>query len=372
MKTQLLQDLDESGHDFVARPVGLPKAPQAASASPERKTPPPDFAPPAPAPAPAPSYAPKTPPAGAPRAGVWSTRDRAAAFVQPPQAAPEPAKPAARPAPVEEDDPAMILPQATVWPSQQAAALAPEPRQQNVRRWARISRWGLALIALTACIAGGLWIYQEMKIDSTLSLLAPGTAHAPAIASVPAPPVAPVIPPDPAPPVAASIGSEALQGAPATQTEAAGAPEAPVSAPVPATPVAAVPAPAASVAAPAATQQRTASEELVLLKPTALAPALAPAAPAQAAASRHSIPSANPVPRQHRREPVEAAHVTPAHRTASPADSDHPGKLAEMPVSKRASIAEETLRQCRAMGYHQAQCIERGCYTTKFGLVCKG
>jgi hypothetical protein len=32
----------------------------------------------------------------------------------------------------------------------------------------------------------------------------------------------------------------------------------------------------------------------------------------------------------------------------------------------------ETLRQCRAAGYHATLCIKRGCTATKFGLACRG
>jgi hypothetical protein len=33
---------------------------------------------------------------------------------------------------------------------------------------------------------------------------------------------------------------------------------------------------------------------------------------------------------------------------------------------------EETLMQCRAHGYDERQCFQRGCEMTKFGFACKG
>ena len=32
----------------------------------------------------------------------------------------------------------------------------------------------------------------------------------------------------------------------------------------------------------------------------------------------------------------------------------------------------ETLRLCRAAGYHATACLKRGCEATRFGLVCRG
>jgi hypothetical protein len=33
---------------------------------------------------------------------------------------------------------------------------------------------------------------------------------------------------------------------------------------------------------------------------------------------------------------------------------------------------EETLMQCRAHGYDERQCLQRGCEMTRFGFACKG
>ena len=61
-----------------------------------------------------------------------------------------------------------------------------------------------------------------------------------------------------------------------------------------------------------------------------------------------------------------------------------PGIPREHPASKAASRApvervqsdrrrrEETLLQCRALGYDEGQCIRRECEMTRFGLACRG
>jgi hypothetical protein len=67
-----------------------------------------------------------------------------------------------------------------------------------------------------------------------------------------------------------------------------------------------------------------------------------------------------PAPRHRKAAAVMAA------RAAEPARAPAP---APKPVR---NDMEETLRQCRAAGYHTTQCIERGCQATKYGLACRG
>jgi hypothetical protein len=48
---------------------------------------------------------------------------------------------------------------------------------------------------------------------------------------------------------------------------------------------------------------------------------------------------------------------------------------AEIPADSEPSARqrhEETLLQCRAHGYDDRQCVERGCEMTRFGFACKG
>lgn len=42
------------------------------------------------------------------------------------------------------------------------------------------------------------------------------------------------------------------------------------------------------------------------------------------------------------------------------------------PAKARADRMAETLRQCRAAGYHAEACIKRGCVATPYGIACKG
>lgn len=56
--------------------------------------------------------------------------------------------------------------------------------------------------------------------------------------------------------------------------------------------------------------------------------------------------------------------VAKAPRRAAPPPPD--------PAAIREAQMAETLRQCRAAGYHAEQCIKRGCVATPYGIACKG
>ena len=49
-----------------------------------------------------------------------------------------------------------------------------------------------------------------------------------------------------------------------------------------------------------------------------------------------------------------------------------PPRRAPPPAPTRESQMAETLRQCRAAGYHAEQCVRRGCVATPYGIACKG
>lgn len=42
------------------------------------------------------------------------------------------------------------------------------------------------------------------------------------------------------------------------------------------------------------------------------------------------------------------------------------------PAKAREARMAETLRQCRAAGYHAQACVKRGCVATPYGIACKG
>ena len=350
MKTQLLQDLDESRVDFVARPAAaLPTASPAAeppvAAMPSAPAPPTaapsESAPAAPVP-PAPVYA-------APRAAVWSFKDRPSA---PEATAPPPEAPKSTLVPAPElqaaldgGAPEMVMPKAIIWPSDQPDAQAnpalvaarAEPEPPLVERVNKAPWVALGMTALMMVAAGAYWLHRESKIDDTMALLATKGAPAPsAFVTDGARKNAPSAVAVPASePVAASIGSEAL-----------------------ATPQPAAPAPApAPTRTPEAAAAALSPSEMLVLDKSAAQPERAPVMTAEPA-SKH------PVVKAPQRE--KAAAVEPPQRekaAAVPPPQTAPGRVNDM---------AETLRQCRAMGYHETQCIERGCYTTKYGLVCKG
>jgi hypothetical protein len=70
-----------------------------------------------------------------------------------------------------------------------------------------------------------------------------------------------------------------------------------------------------------------------------------------------------PATRKPSQLPVRPASIRPRHQAFAPpvaAETEHTSQLAD------------TLKQCRALGYHASQCLKRGCTTTRYGLACKG
>ena len=62
------------------------------------------------------------------------------------------------------------------------------------------------------------------------------------------------------------------------------------------------------------------------------------------------------------------------YRDNRDSEKSGPGTVAarnEAAAEKRNKLAE-TLKQCRVAGYHEAQCLKRGCSMTRYGLACKG
>jgi hypothetical protein len=132
----------------------------------------------------------------------------------------------------------------------------------------------------------------------------------------------------------------AKNSAPALHAPSAVAPST-ASVPVPAPATSAAPAPAAAPAAPPA----------AVAEPAGATPALATAEPAAAKPSQLPVKPASIRPRQ-------KAFVPPVEAEA--AEAAHTGQLAD------------TLKECRALGYHASQCLKRGCTMTRYGLACKG
>jgi len=103
---------------------------------------------------------------------------------------------------------------------------------------------------------------------------------------------------------------------------------------------------------PGPTPAPTPATPAVLSPPPAAASSPADAAPP--AATPPAAPSA-----EDSRQDRAASRVTAAK--AAPENG---------PAGRRKR--EETLLQCRALGYDERQCIRRGCEMTRFGLACRG
>jgi hypothetical protein len=171
---------------------------------------------------------------------------------------------------------------------------------------------------LVLLAAGGLWLYQESRVEGALVVVA-NTSPAP-LATAARPSLTG------APPVLPASSSMATARAPAA----------------PAIPVAAArPAEAA-------------------LKDVRNGPGVAAvpsnAAPDQQVQEPETIPAPKPR-RVHVRKPPKAEA-----RAELPADSG----------PSRRQRREETLMQCRAHGYDDRQCLQHGCEMTRYGFVCKG
>lgn len=74
-------------------------------------------------------------------------------------------------------------------------------------------------------------------------------------------------------------------------------------------------------------------------------------------------PTPEPVKRVRKRPPV----IAKVARKAPPPAPPRPD-----PAKVRADRMAETLRQCRAAGYHAQACVKRGCVATPYGIACKG
>lgn len=72
-----------------------------------------------------------------------------------------------------------------------------------------------------------------------------------------------------------------------------------------------------------------------------------------------------PAPAKPARKTVRKVVKTPPRRPAPLAPAPAAAPTPESPMA-------ETLRQCRAAGYHAAACVERGCVATPYGIACKG
>jgi hypothetical protein len=138
-------------------------------------------------------------------------------------------------------------------------------------------------------------------------------------------------------------------------------------------------------------EDRRVDSALVVVAETSPSSA-APAAPGTTAkAETPSAATLESIAPTVERIPALPMLTRPPPEVASPVDAKAAGSPAQGPGRERKPSAaraeakgaadresserhrrEETLLQCRALGYDEAQCVKRGCVMTRFGLACRG
>ena len=201
-----------------------------------------------------------------------------------------------------------------------AARLREEAAARETPAWSsmwkrRLVTWSIAGGVLAGLAAGGLWLYEENRVEDALVVVA---------------------------------NTSPAGQPPAVQAFAAGAP---------------APAPVQPAVVPEAVKPVQEREPEPKPEPKAEREAPAVADKAPAAAPVDVTPSRRP-PRTERAAKKRTAAKT---RRAAAADTA-PVPATPSPRERR----EETLMQCRAHGYDARQCIERACTMTRYGLACKG
>ena len=197
-----------------------------------------------------------------------------------------------------------------------------EAQRQRSRVMARRAlSWSAAATVVAMVAVAGYWFYQESRVEGALNVVA-NTSPAPGASVAPVKPVVPA-------------------SAPATPAAAADR----TASPVPQEPVANAAPPAAPVAAP-------------IIPAAVPAPEAGTPEPRQAGAAQPEAAQDNiEHPAPHRKR-----HARPVTRAQAAVDAG------PTPAQRR----EETLMQCRVLGYDARECTRRGCMMTRFGLACPG
>jgi hypothetical protein len=195
------------------------------------------------------------------------------------------------------------------------AALRNEPEWNSVWK-RRMVTWSMAAVLFALAAAAGLWMVQETQVEGALVVVA--NTSPPVVPATPAPRAA-------APPALSATGTTDAQ--------------------------------------PAAV-----APESVAMAPETGGGRSAPRAGPAVAATPAEVPAATSTPREP--EP-ERARAAPRHRKVAASAQPRPAAPASREPSARLR-REETLMQCRAHGYDERQCIQRGCVMTRYGLACRG
>lgn len=368
MKNRLLEDIDDSQSGMPALPVRRIQT-----------VPPPQHVDVA---TPSSLAAPAADPGLRRHAGVW--RNRAPAPVPSSGAAPlyQPLPPTRPPAPppgaaAAQASPAFAPPRTEPHIDPELASYSSRqpdwsiPLEQDgpswTERWGRkLLGWSVGLGAAAAVVAAAAWMYRDTQVESTLAVVADHSPPAASAALPAAPPEAAaelpplkLLPPE-------QVGAASMAGAPQ-------APEAPREEALPASQLAGE---ATAAAAIAAGKPADKAADKLAAKPVDK-PADKPVVRRSPERERRVVAAAEPVKRQRavakkpapaRERVVARASPTPAR----PAPAARPSAPAAAPPPVADSPLEQTLRMCRAAGYHATACLKRGCEATRFGLVCRG
>jgi hypothetical protein len=227
-----------------------------------------------------------------------------------------------------------------------AREAATHERPEWSGRWTRrLATWGTAGVLLALVASGGLWLYQQSRVEGALTVVANT---------------------NPAPP-ARVARTGAPSAAPSSNLEA---PLTPNPAAMPASTLPNAATPASSTAAVGGSTVGSTSSSAG--EPTSTDPASRSVASVDLSADRQA--DLNPPKRKHSttRKHPKAQTLASArdNRSEARGDSDDEGERdGERSYRQRY---EETLMQCRAHGYDERQCLQRGCEMTRYGFACKG
>jgi hypothetical protein len=243
----------------------------------------------------------------------------------------------------------------------------------------RLATWGTAGVLLALMAGGGLWLYQQSRVEGALTVVA-STNPAPAARTA----------------RPASVGLTTTASTPASSTTATGAPsqspsanlEAPLTAmhpnpagiPSPASPTspnAAAPesSPSAVGGSTGAVTASSADDPIPAAQTSTQTPApasLDPASRSVASVALGDERQADVVAPKRKRSATRKhpkAQTVASARETSGAARDDGEREGERSYRQRY---EETLMQCRAHGYDERQCLQRGCEMTRYGFACKG
>ncbi len=283
--------------------------------------------------------------------GVWRQKSAAEPVVlaaqQPEEPLPMPAEvPLVLPEPVHEVINARAEPTLAADPTQGEPVMADPlfdftpspwstPAPERIRReptWfersgKRYLVWGSCLLSAALVVGAGLWIVGERKDSTALALVADELKVEPVDKAV----------------RQRTIAAKEFTLNPDGQVRVTPAVRVPVSVSVP------VPVPVPQTAPPV--------PPLVLLAP-------------EPAAETKDVPAAAPVAR--REVPRTAPKPERVKVKRAPERQVAPAPVVQEKKPEPVSAMAATLKACREYGYHEAQCVKRGCSMTKYGFVCRG